>query len=290
MKKTMWLILGLLALMAVSCNMATRISDTAVELFEGDLVARVGNHRLHRKELENYIPQGVSPEDSVALAGQYIRAWAENLLLLDMAERQLSEEEKDLSAEMEEYRRTLLKYRYRQLYINQRLDTLVTDAELERYYKDHPDNFKLERPVIKSRYMVIPADSKALKTLMKKMSSEDDTEVLEADSLAFTVAIKYVDSADTWMDALTLAGELGTDYRSLLSSIKNGFAQVKDDAGNLKVAYIVEMVPEGKPAPLECCETRARDLILSARKHELETALEQDLLKDAFRNKKFVIY
>jgi len=164
MKKTMWLILGLLALMAVSCNMATRISDTAVELFEGDLVARVGNHRLHRKELENYIPQGVSPEDSVALAGQYIRAWAENLLLLDMAERQLSEEEKDLSAEMEEYRRTLLKYRYRQLYINQRLDTLVTDAELERYYKDHPDNFKLERPVIKSRYMVIPADSKALRT------------------------------------------------------------------------------------------------------------------------------
>ncbi len=290
MSRMTWFALGLLALTMASCQMAGRISDTAVELFEGDMVARVGNHRLLRKELENYIPQGVTPEDSAALAGQYIHAWAENLLLLDMAERQLSDEEKDLTQELEEYRRTLLKYRYRQLYINQRLDTLITDAELERYYKDHPDKCILERPVIKARYLIIPANARVLKTLMKKMSSEDDMEVLEADSLAFTTAIKYVDASDTWMDALALASELGTDCRALLASIKNGFAQVKDESGILRLAYIVDMVPEGKPAPLACCADRLRDLILSARKHELETALEQDLLKDALRNKKLVIY
>ena len=290
MSRMTWFALGLLALSMASCQMAGRISDTAVELFEGDMVARVGNHRLLRKELENYIPQGVTPEDSAALAGQYIHAWAENLLLLDMAERQLSDEEKDLTQELEEYRRTLLKYRYRQLYINQRLDTLITDAELERYYKDHPDKCILERPVIKARYLIIPANARVLKTLMKKMSSEDDMEVLEADSLAFTTAIKYVDASDTWMDALALASELGTDCRALLASIKNGFAQVKDESGILRLAYIVDMVPEGKPAPLACCADRLRDLILSARKHELETALEQDLLKDALRNKKLVIY
>lgn len=290
MSRMTWFALGLLALTMASCQMAGRISDTAVELFEGDMVARVGNHRLLRKELENYIPQGVTPEDSAALAGQYIHAWAENLLLLDMAERQLSDEEKDLTQELEEYRRTLLKYRYRQLYINQRLDTLITDAELERYYKDHPDKCILERPVIKARYLIIPANARVLKTLMKKMSSEDDMEVLEADSLAFTTAIKYVDASDTWMDALALASELGTDCRALLASIKNGFAQVNDESGILRLAYIVDMVPEGKPAPLACCADRLRDLILSARKHELETALEQDLLKDALRNKKLVIY
>lgn len=290
MSRMTWFALGLLALTMASCQMAGRISDTAVELFEGDMVARVGNHRLLRKELENYIPQGVTPEDSAALAGQYIHAWAENLLLLDMAERQLSDEEKDLTQELEEYRRTLLKYRYRQLYINQRLDTLITDAELERYYKDHPDKCILERPVIKARYLIIPANARVLKTLMRKMSSEDDMEVLEADSLAFTTAIKYVDASDTWMDALALASELGTDCRALLASIKNGFAQVKDESGILRLAYIVDMVPEGKPAPLACCADRLRDLILSARKHELETALEQDLLKDALRNKKLVIY
>lgn len=290
MKKFKWLLLGLLALSGLSCKMVDQISDTASELLEGDLVARVGNHRLHRKELESYIPAGVSPEDSAALATSYINAWAQNLLLLDMAEEQLSDDEKDVSQELEQYRRTLLKYRYEQLYINQRLDTLVTDGEMERFYKDHPDKFKLDRPVAKARYMVIPADSRNLKTLRKKISSEDDSEVLEADSIAFTAAIKYVDSSDTWMDVLTIAQDLGTDYRTLMGSVKNAFAEVKDDGGNLKIAYFVELVPEGSPAPLEFCQDRVRDIILSNRKHELETRLEQDLLKDAFRNRKFVIY
>ena len=290
MKKFKWLLLGLLALSGLSCKMVDQISDTASELLEGDLVARVGNHRLHRKELESYIPAGVSPEDSAALAASYINAWAQNLLLLDMAEEQLSDEEKDVSQELEQYRRTLLKYRYEQLYINQRLDTLVTDGEMERFYKDHPDKFKLDRPVAKARYMVIPADSRNLKTLRKKISSEDDSEVLEADSIAFTAAIKYVDSSDTWMDVLTIAQDLGTDYRTLMGSVKNAFAEVKDDSGNLKIAYFVELVPAGSPAPLEFCQDRVRDIILSNRKHELETRLEQDLLKDAFRNRKFVIY
>jgi hypothetical protein len=138
--------------------------------------------------------------------------------------------------------------------------------------------------------MVIPADSRNLKTLRKKIASEDDSEVLEADSIAFTAAIKYVDSSDTWMDVLTIAQDLGTDYRTLMGSVKNAFAEVKDDSGNLKIAYFVELVPAGSPAPLEFCQDRVRDIILSNRKHDLETRLEQDLLKDAFRNRKFVIY
>ena len=283
-------VIALVLLSAVSCKMVNQLSDTANELFHGEVVARVGEHRLHRAELEQYIPAGLAAQDSARLAQRYIHAWAEDLLLVDMAEEQLSAAEKDVSAELEEYRRTLLKYRYGQLYINQRLDTLVTDEEIERYYKENPDRFRLELPILKARYMIIPADARSLKTLRRQMSSDDDNEVLEAEALASTVAIKYVDAADTWLDAITLAQELGTDYRSLLGSIKNQFAQLPDDAGNLRIAYIVDMVPEGKTAPREYVTDHIRDLILSARKHALESTLEQDLLEDARKNNKFVIY
>ena len=284
------LLIAVMAMTAVSCNIIAELSDTFSQLRHGEVVARVGKHHLHRSELAKFIPAGVSPEDSAGLAKSYINAWAEELLMLDMAQEQLSKEQKDVSAELEEYRRSLLKYRYEQLYINQRLDTLVTDEEVSAYYKDNPDKFKLDRPVIKSRYMIIPADSRSLKVIRQKMSSDDDYDALQADSLAFTTAIKYVDSSDSWMDAITLARELGTDYGSLLSSIKNSFAEFTDDAGNLHLAYIVEMVPAGKTAPLEYCSERIKDIILSARKHSLETSLENNLLKDALQSRKFVIY
>ena len=78
-----WLFIGLSSLALISCKMVGRLTDTANELFKGEVVARVGDHRLHRSQLESYIPAGVSSEDSVGLAQQYIRAWAEDLLLLD---------------------------------------------------------------------------------------------------------------------------------------------------------------------------------------------------------------
>jgi hypothetical protein len=232
----------------------------------------------------------VSPEDSASLARQWINAWAEDLLLLDMAEEQLSGKDKDVSKELEEYRRTLLKYRYEQLYINQRLDTLITDEEVEQYYQANMERFRLERPLLKARYMIISAEARSVNTLKQKMSSDDETEVMEADSLGAYAAIKYADAAETWMDAIILAQELGTDYLSLVASIKNHFAEIKDDNGILHVAYIVDMTPAGKPAPMEYVTERIRDIILSSRKHKLETELERDLLEDASRNQKFVIY
>jgi len=288
MKK--WILIGLAALTVLSCKMVDHLGDTATELFRGEVVARVGDHRLHRTELESYIPAGVSSEDSAGLARQYIRAWAEDLLLLDMADEQLSKEEKDVTQELESYRRALLKYRYEQLYINQRLDTLVTDEEIDAYYKANPDKFMLERPVVKARYMIIPADSHSLRDLRRKMSSDDSAEVMEAENLALTATIKYADQSDTWMDAITLAQELGTDYRSLVGAIKNQFAEIPDESGNLRIAYIADIVQAGKTAPLEYCSERIRDIILNTRKHNLTLGLEQDLLEDATRNNKFVIY
>ncbi len=288
MRKVFYILL--LSLLAVSCKMTRHFQDAASELFRGEVVAKVGNHKLYRSQLQSYIPAGVSPDDSTRLARQWINAWAEDLLMLDMAEEQLSGEDKDVSKELEEYRRTLLKYRYEQLYINQRLDTLITDEEVEQYYNANTDRFRLERPLLKARYMIISPDARSLSSLKKMMSSEDEEEVMEADSLGAYAAIKYVDAAEGWKDAITVAQDLGVDYISLVSSIKNRFAELQDENGVLHVCYIADIVPAGKPAPMEYVTERIRDIILSSRKHKLETELERDLLEDASRNQKFVIY
>ena len=277
-------------LLAVSCQLVHRVSDSAAELFGDEVVARVGDHRLFRSELAEYIPSGVSAEDSASLAQQYIQAWAEDLLFLDMAESQLSKEEQDVSRELEEYRHSLLKYRYEERYINERLDTLISDEEVRAYYKEHRDRFLVDRPLLKTRYMVIPSNSRSLKAIKGLMASDDAAETLAADSLAFTAALRYVDSSDAWMDAILLARELGTDEVSMMKALKGRFIEFPDEAGNLRVAYVVDMVRKGEPAPLEYCTERIREIILSARKHELVSGLERDLLMDARNKEKFVIY
>ena len=275
---------------ACACQMVNRVSDTAAELFGDAVVARVGPHRLTRSELADYIPAGVSSEDSLGLAQQYIKAWAEELLFVDLAETRLSDDEKDVTKELEEYRRTLLKYRYEERYINERLDTLISDEEVRDYYQAHKDKFLVDRPLLKTRYMVIPAGSRNLRRLKELMASEDVVDAVAADSLAFTAAIKYVDSSDNWMDAILLARDLGTDEVSMMKALRGRFIELKGDDGNLRVAYVVDIVQKGSPAPLDYCAERIEDIILSARKHELVSGLERDLLHDALGKGKFVIY
>lgn len=275
---------------ATACQMVHRVSDTAAELFGDAVVARVGEHRLMRSELAAYIPAGVSSEDSLALAQSYIKSWAEELIFLDMAEKHLSDEEKDVTKDLEDYRRTLLKYRYEERYINDRLDTLISDEEVRNYYREHMDKFLVERPLLKARYMIIPTDSRSLKTIKELMSSDDAMDAIAADSLAFTAALRYVDSSDAWMDAILLARDLGTDEASMMKALRNRTIEFKGDDGLLRVAYVVDMVQKGSPAPLDYCEERIKDILLSARKHELVGGLERDLLNDALAKGKFVIY
>ena len=122
------------------------------------------------------------------------------------------------------------------------------------------------------------------------MGSDDAMDALVADSLAFTAALRYVDSSDSWMDALLLARELGTDEESMMKTLKNRVIEFKGEDGNLRVAYVVDLARKGEPAPLEYCAERIRDIILSARKHDLVSGLERDLLNDARNKDKFVIY
>jgi hypothetical protein len=240
--------------------------------------------------LDALIPKGISPEDSAALALQYINTWASDLVYLKIAEQQLSKAEKDVTKELEDYRKSLLKYRYEQLYVNERLDTTVTDEMVDEYYETHSDKFILQRPIVRARYLNIAADSPALKQLRKMMKSSDPNDLVEADSIAYSSALKFSTWNNDWIDAASLAGEFGTDYNSMLNSMSGGWIEYKDTTGFIKLAYIPEMIAKGRKAPVEYSAPIIKDMIISARKQALISGLERDLLNDARENGNFTIY
>ena len=147
--------------------------------------------RLYRSDLDAVVPRGLPAEDSVRLARQYINTWASDRIYVSIAEEQLSKSEKDVTRELEDYRISLLKYRYEQLYVNERLDTAVSDDRIEEYYESHKEDFRLERPLVKARFLRIHTDSPMLETIRKKMNSSDANDLIEADSLEFSSAFMF---------------------------------------------------------------------------------------------------
>ena len=269
--------------MFASCKAISEFFD------RGEIVAEAGSAKLKRSELDKVIPSGLATEDSVRLARQYINTWALDQIFLEKAETQLSKSEKEVTQELETYRRSLLKFRYEQLYVNERLDTSVTDDEVEQYYEKHRERFVLQRPVVKARFISIPEDSPVLKTIKKKMSSDKAEDIMEADSLAFSSAFKFSTWNDAWIDASTLAREFGQESASVLAGIKTGWVERTDTSGVSNVAFISEITPKGAMSPIEYSTPFIKDMIISARKQSLVTSFERDLLEDARVNGQFII-
>ena len=278
------LILLLLPVLMGSCKaISTLIHDDQV-------VASVGERKLYKSEIERVIPNMIPAEDSARLAAQYINSWAMDLLYLQVAEEQLSKAELDVSEDLENFRRSLLKYRYEQRYINERLDTLVTDDQIREYYEAHEADFALKRPILKVRFVDVMKDSPNKDAILKMMSSREYSDVQRADTLAKSTALRYFDSSDTWMDAAELARSFGIDYTEMLTHLKGDMIRYEPaDRGDLMAAYVCDIRKTGT-APIEYCASRIRDILMSGRKHELVTSLERDLLEDALESNNFVIY
>ena len=261
-------------LLLCACNAISSL------LHDGEVVASVGENKLYSTELAGYIPAGVSPEDSARLADSYIEAWTREMKFIALAEKELSKEEKDVTKELEEYKRTLLRYRYEQKYINQRLDTAITAGQVEEYYNAHKEMFRLTAPVVKARFAVISEKSNHLNALKKLMSADETEDVIVSDSLAYAYAARYTDFGGRWIDASALSAELNMDSKTFQGNLHKGFMQNKDADGNLQLAYISEIVKAGDTAPVDYCADRIRDIILSNRKQALSAALEQELMKE----------
>ncbi|MBQ8809294.1 MAG: hypothetical protein IJZ69_03055 [Bacteroidales bacterium] len=255
-----------------------------------ETIAEVGQAKLYRSELNELIPRGIPAEDSVRLAKMYINTWALDQVFLAVAEEQLSKSEKDVSKELEDYRKSLLKYRYEQLFVNERLDTSVSDDRIEQYYQDHEEKFILQRPVVKARFLLISEDSPSLDKIKKKMASDEVQDLVDADSLAYSSALKFLTWGNEWIDASTLAREFGADHETMLDWMEGKWITRRDTSGRVSVAYVSEMMSAGRLAPIEYCTPSIRDMIISARKQSLISTLEQDLLKDARETGQLVIF
>ena len=254
------------------------------------LAAKVGSHELTMAALRDAVPDGLTPEDSAAFAERYINSWARDMLLMDQAEKSLSAEEKDVSAQLEDYRRTLLNHRYEQKYIAEHLDSLVTREEIEDYYAANREKFRLQNPVVKAYYFNISPRSKELQTILSGMTSTKEAQRAEADTLMRTASMRFVDYSANWVDAYVLAREFNTDVVTLLSSRKKEWIRLPDGLGHDNVAFLIDYVPDGSYAPVDYCTKRIEEIILSARKHALSAEFETKLIEEALESEQLIIY
>lgn len=255
-----------------------------------DVIARVGDRNLLQSEVSQIIPGDMEKQDSILMVNDYIRKWVKEELLIQKAEENLSPAQKNLTREIEEYRNSLIIYKYKNELMNQQMDTLVTKEQIEEYYSSNRDNFKLSHNIVRAIFLKIPIE--LAKTDLIKNLVQDDSE--EGKNALREYCIQYAKSFDffnnNWVNFRVVKNNVPEpieDEQRYLS--RNNQIEITDSA----YYYLVNIRDHklaGEPAPVEYVERNIRNLILNKRKIDFLKQVEDNIYKEGIRQNKFEIY
>lgn len=249
-----------------------------------DIIAIVNTKRLYKSDIEGILPKMISKDDSLLLVKSYIRDWAIKQLLLSKAENNSSLEDiNEIETLVREYRESLLINSYKELLIKQRLDTVISDQEIDAYYTENKQNFRLNEELIKVKYLHFDSNILNQSEYINLFKSDDilDLEMLEKEQLSFKY-YQFNDSIWTQLSKVLLKLPFSKDI--LLKKTK--FLQKQDSLG-LYLVSVKDVLERNDIAPKEYIEPTIKQMILHKRKIELIRDIEKILLKDATKNNNF---
>ena len=76
-------------------------------------------------------------------------------LLLMKAEENLNAGMKDVNKELEEYRSSLIVYRYKNELMKQKMDTMVKEADIQKYFNENRESFILNKNIVKAIFIKV---------------------------------------------------------------------------------------------------------------------------------------
>jgi hypothetical protein len=278
-----WILSLILILVVISCGKLPKKSDERP-------LAKVYDTYLYPSDLEGEIPKGISSEDSMHIARRLIEEWSRERLLLKSAEQYLSFDQKNVDKQIEEYRISLLTFKYKQILLAQKLDTIITDEEMQKYYKEYSSNYILDADVVKVTFVKVPLTAPQLNEVRQWYRSNNLEDIDKLEKYCLNYADRYIIKGDKWLkfieliDGLPLKIDNPGRYLDYTTNI-----DVRDTVFNYFI-HIYERIPESKVSPIDLVRNNIRSVILNKRKIEFIQDLENSIYKDGLSRNQVEIY
>lgn len=253
-------------------------------------LAKVHNEFLYESDIKSLFNSNITKEDSIVIARNYINDWIKKQLMVQKAELNLNEESKNIEKQIEDYRSSLLIFKYKQELIKQKLDTVITDEELENYYNEYSGNFILNHNIVKALYLKVSKEAPEIDKLKRWYKSSDSEDLSRLEDYCYQYATKFDNFDDKWIPFNDLLAEIPTtidDQERFLKYQK--YIETEND-----LFYYFVMINEyslkSTVQPLEYAHLKIKSILLNKRKFTFIDELENTIYNDALNHNEFIIY
>jgi hypothetical protein len=253
-------------------------------------VARVFEEYLYLDQLDSLIPQGTSEADSADRVRQYIDRWARDRILLARAEYNLSDREKDFEKLLRDYRNDLLRYNYQQAMLRQYLDTLVTDEQIDAFYKDHRADFALKENIVRADWMVLSNRTPKMNLAKKWFFSKNEADQRRILDYALQYSTRYSLADTQWVRFSDLATYIPLRTYNQEQFLQNNRSVELSDSSQTYWLAIREYRKVDGTSPISYVRETVKSMLLNERKQALILNIEQDLLEEALKQDDYELF
>jgi hypothetical protein len=254
-------------------------------------IARAGESILYADQLNGLVQKGISPEDSTVIINNYINSWAKKELLLQKAEENLSPELRlEIDRQVAESRANFVIYEYQKQLMLERMDTLVSDAEIENYYLANQESFVLSSNIVKALFLKIPYETPDLEKIKNLARASDQVSVQQLESISYQFADKFDDFGENWIPISRISAELPQELENEENFLRRTTFYEVTDSVFIYLISIRDYRLRLSVAPFEYVKEDIRHIIWNNRRFEFLQSLESGIYNDAIRDNKFTLY
>ena len=257
---------------------------------EEEPLARVLNEYLYPSDLQGLIPPNITAEDSVRIIRRLIEEWSRNKLLLYQAETNLPEDQKEIERQVEEYRSSLLIYKYKQLLLGQNMNDSITDEEIEEYYRENFSNYILDTDLVQVNYIKVPLSAPQISQVRRwvRSSREDYQQNLMEYSEEYADHYSIDDS--TWIYFTDLVSQIPLSIENPSRYLLYNRNIEARDSNFYHFIKVREKLSEGEIKPLQLVADDIKSVLLNKRKIEYIQDLENTVYKEGKSRNQVEIY
>ncbi|MFN8210941.1 MAG: hypothetical protein U0T33_08240 [Bacteroidales bacterium] len=247
-------------------------------------LASVGDRVLYYDQLPALINPGTSAADSATIIQNFINSWTKKEALFLKAQENLSEDyKKEIDNQLSETRTNLFIYQYQRQLMVEKMDTTISDVEMESYYSQNEKKFTLGSNIVKALFIKVPLEVPGIDKIriLSRSSLQKDLQQLE--TLCYQYAAKFDDFNEDWVTMDRLSVELPMDIVNQEDFLKYNTWYEKRDSASLYLITFRDYRLRYSLAPYEYVKNDIRSIILNNRRFDFLQSLENGVYNDALK-------
>jgi hypothetical protein len=257
---------------------------------ERTVVARYIDSELFGDVVSKSVPKNISPKDSLVFVKHFVNEWAREHAILEHAVFNLKDEELEIKELVESYKNSLIKQRFEQKYLREKLDTNITELQSKEYYSKNRKIFVLKESIIRLKYIRFSKLVSNMEEVKEHFEIDDEFSQDWLIDFSHQFAKRQFFNDSIWLKLNDFVEELPIqDFQKNILLNKNKIFVFEDDK-DYYMLKIVDYKIKNQIPPLNYVKAQVHRLILHQRKKELLEELENSLFDRALKEGKFEFY